>query len=132
MTNLTFKLGASSFIGHNDIITLPDKVLMTFIPTAYSIGDLTLCIASGGVTRKYRIDPESAIDVSEAFAIPGEVAASVILTVRGEKAKGWSIEPFCVREIEGAVESVPKITALEERIRVLEQAVAEMAALIDN
>lgn len=125
-------LYADAFLRHNEIIELPEDTVELFIhPTAHSVGTLTLSLKHGETERQYKIKDEP-IDVTEMFSEAGEVLASVTLSVRGEVARRWQIEPFCIRKIDSGLEVLPALEALKERVSTLEQAVTELAKLITD
>lgn len=129
---ITLYLTADKYLRHNEIITLPEELVELDIKrTMHSVGTLILSIKSSIGEKQYKLS-DSPIDVTKFFLSPGEVNACVSLVIRGEVARTWQIEPFCVKEIPGGFEAIPEIEALKARIRILEKAVAETASLIEN
>lgn len=124
-------LTQSKYLLHNQIVELPEeRVELLFKSTPYSIGRLILTVSRGELERQYKITPDTPIDVSEFFKLPGEVRAAVTLSVRGEVARTWQIEPFVAKAVPGGIEAIPAIVELTERTKVLKAAVLELKNLI--
>ncbi len=128
---IEFTLYSDAFLKHDKVIELPDTVELLFYRTPLAMGTLTLTVTNGVTEKQYKVNKEP-IDVSEMFTIPGEVKASLTLSVRGKPARRWQIEPFCVRQIDAGFVVIPEIIALKEEVATLKKAVIEINALIQN
>lgn len=126
-------LGAEAYLRHNAIITLPEEsVELEFKRTEHAFGELVLTVKNARSEKQYKLRDHAPVDITEFCNIPGKVEACLSLTVRGEVARTWQIEPLCIRMIPGGFEAVPELEALKERILILEKAVAETASIIEN
>jgi hypothetical protein len=127
---ITLNLGASNYLKHNEVITIPeDGVELLFEQTAYSVGVLVLTVAKGEKVKQYRVN-KAPINISEFFTEAGEVSACLSLSVRGEVARVWQIEPFCAKEIPNGIKVVPEVEALKGEIKHLKQALYEISNII--
>lgn len=130
---INFLLSADKYLRHNEIITLPeDTVELGFDRGIYAAGELILTIAKGSECKQYKIPRENIIDITEFFHEAGEVKACLSLTVRGEVAREWQIEPFCAREIPNGIEVIPEVEALKEEIATLKVALVELHTIINE
>ena len=122
---INFKLIHTNYLRHNEIITLPeDKVELSFTKTHLSVGELVLSVMKGTKVKQYKVKDDP-VDITE-FTEAGEVNACVSLTVRGEVARTWQIEPFCAREIPAGIEVVPEVEKIKEDVAVIKQAITEI------
>ncbi len=128
---IEFTLYSDAFLKHDKVIELPDTVELLFYRTPLAMGTLTLTVTNGVTEKQYKVNKEP-IDVSEMFTIPGEVKASLTLSVRGKPARRWQIEPFCVRQIDAGFVVIPEIVALKEEVATLKRAIIEINDLIQN
>ena len=128
---IEFTLYSDAFLKHDKVIELPDTVELLFYRTPLAMGTLTLTVTNGVTEKQYKVNKEP-IDVSEMFTIPGEVKASLTLSVRGKPARRWQIEPFCVRQIDAGFVVIPEIIALKEEVATLKRAIIEINALVQN
>lgn len=125
-------LGADKYLRHNQIITIPeDKVEIQLARTALSFGELLLSVRNGEGEKQYK-PSDTSVDITDMCQIPGRVDACVSLLVKGEVARTWQVEPFCIKRIPGGYEAIPEIEELKEKIRTLEKAVVETASIIEN
>lgn len=130
---IEFYLTSSKYLFHNQVVELPeDTVELLFIPTAFSVGTLTLSLETPRQSKQYKVSPNVPIDVSEMFDEAGEVTAAVSLSVRGEVARTWQIEPFCVKKIPTGIEVIPAIEEMKQRLSTVENAIKEILDLINN
>lgn len=130
---IEFYLTSSKYLFHNQVVELPeDTVELLFIPTAFSVGTLTLSLETPRQSKQYKVSPNIPIDVSEMFDEAGEVTAAVSLSVRGEVARTWQIEPFCVKKIPSGIEMIPALADVRERLSTCEKALTEILELIKN
>ena len=126
-------LNSSNFLRHNKIVELPeDRVELLFNATAFSVGTLVLTVKSHETEKQYKISPLIPIDVSEHFTTAGEVNAAVSLSVRGNVARTWQIEPFCVRKIPNGFEAIPEIIEMREELETVKKALSELVKIIEN
>lgn len=127
---IILNLTTTNYLKHNEVITLPeDKVELLFKQTAYSVGDLVLTVAKGEKVKQYKVKKDP-VDITEFFTEAGEVSACLSLSVRGEVARVWQIEPFCAKEIPNGIEVVPEVEALKGEIKQLKQALYEINNII--
>lgn len=130
---IDFLLTSAKYLHHNKVIELPeDTVELVFLPTAFTSGTLILSISSPVGEKQYKIVLDTPIDVTEMFTVPGEVKASISMTVRGEVARTWQIEPFCVKEIPNGIEVIPAIEDMKQRVSTIASALTELLKLIEN
>lgn len=120
---------ADSFSPHHEIVTLPEeKVEIAFSSPIYPTDCLVVSVRKGDTVKPYK--PKCGIvDVTDFCASAGLVEITATLTVRGEAAKVWQIEPLIVKEINGGFAPVPQIVALESRVSTLEKALVELTKL---
>ena len=129
---ITLYLGSESFLRHNEIITLPeDKVEIEIKRTAFSSGDVILTVSNGREGKQYKIC-DKPIDISELCCIPGRVDMCATLSVRGEVARTWQIEPLCIKKVPSGFEAIPELVELRRRVSTLEKAVLEAVEIIKN
>lgn len=127
---ITLNLTVTNYLKHNEVVTLPeDSVELLFKQTAYSVGDLVLTVAKGEKVKQYKVKKDP-VDITEFFTEAGEVSACLSLSVRGEVARVWQIEPFCAKEIPNGIEVVPEVEALKGEIKQLKQALYEINNII--
>jgi hypothetical protein len=93
------------------------------------VGDLVLTVAKGEKVKQYKVKKDP-VDITEFFTEAGEVSACLSLSVRGEVARVWQIEPFCAKEIPNGIEVVPEVEALKGEIKQLKQALYEINNII--
>ena len=126
-------LNANTYVTHNEIIVIPEeKVELLFKSSAYAIGTLLITVKRGDTVKQYKLKNETALDITDFCKIAGMVEVTAQIIVRGESAKLWQIEPFCVKEISGGFEVMPEIEYLKQRVSILERAVTELSEIITN
>jgi hypothetical protein len=125
-------LGADSFLRHNEIITLPeDKVEIEVKRTAFSNGDIILSVSNENAGKQYKVGRDP-VDITELCNIPGRVDMAISLSVRGEVARTWQVEPLCIKEVPCGFKAIPEIAELRRRVSNLEKAVMETVEIIKN
>lgn len=130
---IDFTLTTSTYLKHNEVITLPDTVELHFNRTVFSAGELILTVVKGETMGKqYKVPKEGTVDITEFFGEAGEVSASLSLAVRGEVARVWQIEPFCAREIPNGIEVLPEVEHLKEEVATLKRAIVELNTIINE
>ncbi len=129
---ITLYLGSENFLRHNEIVTLPDdKVEVEIKRTAFSSGDVILTVSNGKGDKQYKVY-DKPIDISDLCCIPGRVDMCATLSVRGEVARTWQIEPLCIKKVPSGFEAIPELIELRRRVSTLEKAVLEAVEIIKN
>lgn len=127
---LNFILTAGAFVPHNEIITAPEeKVELTFSSPIYPTDGLIISVRKGSDERQYKPKDGEPVDITELCRSAGVVEITASIATRGRVAKVWQIEPLLIKETPCGFEPVPQITALEERVATLEQALVELTKI---
>ena len=129
---IALSLDGENYVRHNEIITVPEEeVKLGFASSSYLLGVLVVTVINGAKSQQYKLTSnEKEIDITEFCQKAGRVEITACLTVRGEVAKKWHIEPLCVREIDGSYQAIPEIEELKERLARAEKAIAELSQMI--
>ena len=130
---IEFNIKDDPFLAHNEVIpSAVDKVEIVFRMNTYAVGDLVLAIKDATHEQKSVVYLDEPVDLTEFFKIPGEVNASLSLLVRGEVARSWQLESFCVKETPSGITAIPLIEDLKARVTTLEAALCEVLTLIKD
>lgn len=99
-------------------VLLPDTLVLNITSTTYVLHDLIVHVRSSEGEKKVRTVPGE-FDLTP-YLTPGMLQVSVCWVEGGETVKQWHILPFAIKEADGGLLCVDKISELDARLAALE------------